>query len=110
VQGQSSSNNMPASYAEIRVDAALEQISSIRAAIGSQTVSTLTDVDDNDTAIVALQSSESNIRDADVGAVATDFTKQQILVSVGNSVLAQLQIQAKQVSALLLNSFNAPFG
>jgi flagellin len=110
VQGQSSSNNMPASYAEIRVDAALEQITSTRAAIGSQTVSTLTDVDDNDTAIVALQSSVSNIRDADVGATATDFTKQQILVSVGNSVLAQLQIQSKQVSALLLNSFNAPFG
>jgi flagellin len=110
IQGQSSSNNMAASYAEIKVDAAIENITSTRAAIGAQMDATLTNVSDDDTAIVQYQATVSNITDANIGATTTDFTKQQILVSVSSSVLAQVQIDAKQVSALLLNSFNAPFG
>lgn len=110
VQGQSSSNNVAASYSEIKVDAALEQITSTRAAIGAQMDATLTDVSDDDTSLVQYQATVSNITDANIGAVTTDYTKQQILVSVTSSVLAQVQIDAKQVSALLLNSFNAPFG
>jgi flagellin len=108
VSGQSNSNNMPASYAEIQVDAAIEQVNAIRAQVGAQVVATQIDANNNNTTIVAEQASVSNIRDADIGATVTDFTKQQILVSVGNSVLAQLHLSSTQVTALLLNSFAGP--
>lgn len=100
-----SSANVSASYAEIKVDAAIEQISTLRAQVGAQLVATQQDANNDDQAIVSETASVSNIRDADIGATVTDFTKQQILVSVGNSVLSQLNVSATQLTALLLNSF-----
>ena len=69
-----------------------------------------TQIDDNNdsTAIVQYQATVSNIRDADIGATVTDYTQQQIIVSVGDSVLAQLQVDSTRLTALLLNSFNGP--
>jgi flagellin len=107
-QGVSGSNVIPASDAEIRVDMALQSISAYRAQIGSQMVSTQDDAGNDNTAIVQYQSSSSNITDANIGATATDFTKQQILVSVSTSVLAQLQVSSRDLTALLLNSFSGP--
>jgi flagellin len=105
VDGVSSSNNIPASFSEIMVDNALEQINMARAGIGAQTVSLQQDANGDNVAIVNLTAASSNIRDADIGATATDFTKQQILVNVGNSVLLQSEVSATQLTALLLNSF-----
>jgi len=107
-QGQSESNVIAASDAEIRVDAALQTISGIRAQIGSQVDATQDDANSDSNSIVEYTATVSNIRDTDVGATATDFTQQQILVSVGTSVLAQLQTDATQLTALLLNSFGGP--
>jgi flagellin len=105
VQGVASSNNVTASYSEIEVDAALQQINTARAQIGAQTVSLQQDANSDNVAIVNLTAASSNIRDANIGATVTDFTKQQILVNVGNSVLAQMEVSATQLTALLLNSF-----
>ncbi|MBV8582427.1 MAG: flagellin [Candidatus Eremiobacteraeota bacterium] len=106
LQGVSSSNVMNASYAELVVDQALEQINTNRAQIGAQTVSLQQDASNDNVAIVNLTATSSNIRDANIGATATDFTKNQILVNVGNSVLAQVEVSATQLTALLLNSFS----
>lgn len=106
VDGVSSSNNVAASYAEIQVDAALQQINTARAQIGAQTVALQQDASSDTVTIVNLTATSSNIRDADIGATVTDFTKQQILVSVGNSVLAQMETNASLLTALLLNSFS----
>ncbi|HYK52352.1 MAG TPA: flagellin [Candidatus Eremiobacteraceae bacterium] len=106
VQGISSSNNVPASYSEIVVDAALQQINTARAQIGAQTVALQQDADNDNVTIVNLTASSSDIRDANIGATVTDFTKQQILTNVGTSVLAQMEVSAAQLTALLLNSFS----
>ncbi|HZY98958.1 MAG TPA: flagellin, partial [Candidatus Baltobacteraceae bacterium] len=106
VQGISSSNNVPASYSEIVVDAALQQINTARAQIGAQTVALQQDAGSDNVTIVNLTAASSNIRDANIGATVTDFTKQQILANVGNSVLAQIEVSATQLTALLLNSFS----
>jgi flagellin len=106
--GQSSSNVIAASDAETLTDVALQTINTIRAQIGSQMVATQYDVNNDNTATVAYQATVSNITDANIGATVTDFTKQQILVSVGNSVLSQLHVDSTQLTALLLNSFSGP--
>ncbi|HEY1976831.1 MAG TPA: flagellin [Candidatus Baltobacteraceae bacterium] len=104
--GVVSSNNLNASYWELKVDDALEQITTASAQIGAQTVALEQDADNANVTIVNLTASSSNIRDANIGATVTDFTKQQILVGVGNSVLAQTEVSATQLTALLLNSFS----
>lgn len=106
VDGVSSSNNVAASYAEIQVDAALEQINMARAQIGAQTIALQQDAGNASVTIVNLTATSSDIRDANIGATVTDFTKQQILVNVGNSVLAQMETNASLLTALLLNSFS----
>lgn len=106
VEGVASSNNVPASYAEIMVDTALQQINTARAQIGAQTVALQQDANGDSVTIVNETAATSNIRDADIGTTVTDFTKQQILVSVGTSVLAQIEVSATQLTALLLNSFS----
>ncbi len=105
ISGQSSSNALNAGYAEIVVDQALNTVNQYRAQIGAQTVSLQQDANNDNVAIVNLTASVSNIRDANIGATVTDYTKQQILVSVDNSVLSQVNVNAQQLTALLLNSF-----
>lgn len=102
----SSSNVVAASYSEIMVDRAIEAINTTRAQVGAQTVALQQDADNDNVAIVNYQASVSNIRDANIGATVTDFTKQQILASVGTSVLSQINVSAQQLTALLLNSFS----
>ncbi|HTX58776.1 MAG TPA: flagellin [Verrucomicrobiae bacterium] len=110
VSGISSSNVMNASYAEIVVDQALQTVNTYRAQIGAQVVATQIDATNATTTSVNETASASNITDANIGATVTDFTKQQILNSVGMSVLAQLQVSTQQLTALLLNSFGPALG
>jgi flagellin len=106
MSGIASSNNMNASYSEIVLDQALETIGNLRAQVGAQTVALQNDAQNDNVTIVNETAAVSNIRDADIGATTTDFAKQQILSSVGNSVLAQINVSAQQLTALLLNSFS----
>ena len=108
VIGQSSSNNLAASNAEIRIDNALEQIGSIRAQVGAQVVATQQDANNDDTAILSYTNTVSNIRDADVGKTVTDFTQQQILVSVSASVLSQLQSELDAAGGSVTRSTRSP--
>jgi flagellin-like hook-associated protein FlgL len=71
-----------------------------QAQLGAVVVRLNLDQDNDNTAAVNLQSAESNIRDLDVGAATTEFTKLQVLVSVGTSVLAQSNANAQSVLTL----------
>jgi flagellin len=48
-----------------------------------------------------IQASESRIRDADMAEIMVDFTKDQILVQTGASMLAQANVQPQSVLRLL---------
>jgi flagellin len=53
------------------------------------------------TAYENVQASESRIRDADMAEVMVDFTKNQVLVQSGTSMLAQANLQTQSVLRLL---------
>ncbi len=98
-----SSSNSPSLGAEDaigQIDNALQILLNQQAQIGSVVVRLNLDQDNDNTAAVNLQAAESNIRDLNVGAATTQFTKLQILVQVGTSVLAQSNANAQSVLTL----------
>jgi flagellin len=98
-----SSANNPSLGAEDgigQIDLALQTLLTQQAQLGAVVVRLNLDQDNDNTAAVNLQASESNIRDLNVGAATTEFTKLQVLVSVGTSVLAQSNSNAQSVLTL----------
>jgi len=98
-----SSANNPSLGAEDaigQIDIALQNLLAQQAQVGSVVVRLNIDQDDDNTAATNLQASESNIRDLNVGAATTEFTKLQVLVQVGTSVLAQSNANAQSVLTL----------
>ncbi len=98
-----SSANNPSIGAEDsigQIDIALQTLLTQQAQLGSVVVRLNIDQDNDNTAAVNLQASESNIRDLNVGAATTEFTKLQVLVQVGTSVLAQSNANAQSVLTL----------
>ena len=83
-----------------QVDNALQRLLNQQAQIGSVVVRLNIDEDSDNVAATNLQAAESNIRDLNVGQATTEFTKLQILVQVGTSVLAQSNANAQSVLAL----------
>lgn len=81
-------------------DNALATIVQSRALLGAQMVSLSDDEDNANVASVNLQRSESEIRDVNVAQETTAFTRLQILVQVGTSVLAQANVNPRSVLAL----------
>ncbi|MHB1551228.1 MAG: flagellin N-terminal helical domain-containing protein [Vulcanimicrobiaceae bacterium] len=83
-----------------QVDNALQQLLTQQAQLGAVIVRLNEDANNNNIATVNLQASESNIRDLNVGQATTEFTKLQVLVQVGTSVLAQSNANAQSVLGL----------
>lgn len=110
VTGQSSSNIIPATDAEVRVDAAITAVTQAQAQIGAQMVSLNYDANNANTAAVNLTASVSSIQDANIGATVTNLTQQQILTHIGTSVIAQMQVSALQITALMLNGIGIGVG
>jgi len=81
-------------------DVAIDRITTIMAQMGAQTVSLGEDEDNNNIASVDLASSASAISDLNVPQASTDFTRTQITVQIGSSVLAQANTNAQSVLAL----------
>jgi len=83
------------------IDTAIRSISNLRATLGAVqnrlqfTISTLAIQEENSTV------SESAIRDADIALETARFTRNQILVSAGTSVLAQANTVPQQALQLL---------
>ena len=98
-----SSANAPSLGAEDaigQIDQALQTLLQQQANIGSVVVRLNIDQDNDNVAATNLQAAESNIRDLNVGQATTEFTKLQILVQVGTSVLAQSNANAQSVLGL----------
>ena len=83
-----------------QVDYALNTLLSQEAQLGSVIVRLNEDANNDNVASVNLQASESAIRDLNVGQATTEFTKLQVLVQVGTSVLAQSNANAQSVLGL----------
>jgi flagellin len=83
-----------------QVDYALTQLLATRANFGAIMVRLSEDEDNNNIASTNLTASASGITDLNVGQETTQYTKLQILVQVGTSVLAQSNVNAQSVLAL----------
>jgi flagellin len=83
-----------------QVDQALQTVLAQRAQLGATIVRLQEDLNNDNVASVNLQASESAIRDLNVGQETTNYTKLQILVQVGTSVLAQSNTNAQSVISL----------
>jgi len=83
-----------------QIDYALNQLLNQRALLGAIVNRLNEDEDNNNIASVNLTASASNITDLNVASATTEFTKLQILVQVGTSVLAQSNTNAQSVVAL----------
>ena len=82
------------------IDNALDTLLTQRAQLGAVIVRLNEDANNDNVAAVNLQASESAIRDLNVGQATTEFTKLQVLVQVGTSVLAQSNANAQSVLGL----------
>ncbi|HUN29935.1 MAG TPA: flagellin [Alphaproteobacteria bacterium] len=96
----SSNPSLAAEDAIGQLDIALQTLNTQQADLGAVVVRLGIDQQNDDTAAVNLQSSESNIADLNVGQATTQFTKLQLLVQVGTSVLAQSNANAQSVLTL----------
>jgi len=83
-----------------QVNNALDTLLTQRAQLGAVIVRLNEDANNDNIAAVNLQASESAIRDLNVGQATTEFTKLQVLVQVGTSVLAQSNANAQSVLGL----------
>jgi flagellin len=83
-----------------QIDNALQTVLAQRASLGATIVRLQEDLNNDNVASVNLKASESMIRDLNVGAETTQYTKLQILVQVGTSVLAQSNQNAQSVISL----------
>ncbi|MFO7976517.1 MAG: flagellin [Candidatus Hydrogenedentota bacterium] len=83
------------------LDTAINSVSSLRATLGAIqnrlefTINTLAIQEENSAA------AESAIRDADIARVTTEFTRTQILINAGTSVLAQANVVPQTALQLL---------
>jgi flagellin len=82
------------------IDNALDSLLKQRAQLGAVIVRLNEDANNDNVAAVNMQASESAIRDLNVGQATTEFTKLQVLVQVGTSVLAQSNANAQSVLGL----------
>ncbi|HTX02625.1 MAG TPA: flagellin [Candidatus Acidoferrales bacterium] len=83
-----------------QIDYALNQLLNQRALLGAVVNRLNEDEDNNNIASVNLTAAASNITDLNVAQATTEFTKLQILVQVGTSVLAQANSNAQSVVSL----------
>jgi len=86
----------------IRVlDEALQKLSKQRADLGAYYNRLETTAKGLMTAYENVQSAESRIRDADMAEVMVEFTRSQVLVNSGTSMLSQANLQTQSVLRLL---------
>jgi flagellin-like hook-associated protein FlgL len=87
-----------------QIDAALSHLLAQRAALGALTVRLGEDAGNDSFAAVDLQASEAAIADAEVGAETSAFVRDQILASIGTSIVAAANTNAQTA----LELFRAP--
>ncbi len=83
-----------------QIDYALASVLGTRAQLGATIVRLGEDAQNDDTAAVNLQSAESSIRDANIGAASSEYTLAETNVQVGLQILAQANALPEQVLKL----------
>jgi len=83
-----------------QIDQAITQVNGARAALGA-VISRLQNAENNNNiASVNLTASASDITDLNVGQATADYNKEQILIQIGTTVLAQSNTNAQTVLGL----------
>jgi len=98
--GNSGFSSLASEDAIGQLDNALQSLLGQRATLGAVIVRLQEDQNNDNIASTNLQASESNIRDLNVGQETTQYTRLQILVQVGTSVLSQSNSNANSVLSL----------
>jgi flagellin len=83
-----------------QIDQAITSVNGARAQLGAVISRLQNAANNNNIASVNLTASESAIRDLNVGQATADYNKQQILVQIGTTVLAQSNTNAQTVLGL----------
>jgi len=83
-----------------QIDQAITQVNGARAALGAVISRLQAASNNNNIASVNLTASASNITDLNVGQATSEYNKQQILVQIGTTVLAQSNTNAQTVLGL----------
>jgi flagellin len=94
-------NDLQNEAAEYRIDYALGSLDGARATIGAQTVSLQEAANGGNVASVNTQAAESAIRDLDVGAAVTDFTRDQIQNQFQTKLVADAEKLSQNVATLV---------
>ncbi len=96
----SSSPSIGAEDAIGQIDNALNNLLNQRATLGAVQVRLSEDANNDNIASTNIKASESQIRDLNVGQETTNFTRLQVLNTVGTSILAQSNSNAQSVLRL----------
>ncbi len=84
------------------LDAAIDDVTALRGRLGAFVKNTLeTNIASLGIAVENISAAESRIRDVDFAAETAEFTRTQILVQAGTSILAQANLVPQSVLALL---------
>ncbi len=83
------------------VDEALNQVNKTRSLLGAATNRLEAALNNMSVSSENLAASESRIRDADIAEETTKFTRNQVLIQAGTSVLAQANFQSQGLLSLL---------
>ncbi len=83
-----------------QVDNALQLVLTEQSNIGSTEIRLQKEADNDNLASLNLQASESSIRDLNVAQASTSYTKDQLLINFGTSLLSQANTNSQSVLAL----------
>lgn len=83
------------------VDEALNQVNKTRSILGAATNRLESSISNLSVSAENLTASESRIRDADIARETTDFTRNQVLLQAGVSVLAQANFTSQTFLSLI---------
>jgi len=83
-----------------QIDQAVTQVNGARAALGAVISRLQNAANNNNIASVNLTASASDITDLNVGQATADYNKEQILIQIGTTVLAQSNTNAQTVLGL----------
>ncbi len=94
--------SIPGANEAIRiVDEALDQVNKTRSILGASTNRLEATISNLSVSAENLTAAESRIRDADLAKETTDFTRNQVLLQAGQSILAQANFQSQGFLSLL---------
>ena len=97
-------NDLQNQGAEYRLDYAITSLSGIRAQVGAQAVSVQYAADGGNVASVNTEASVSAIRDLNVGAEVTSFTRDNILTQLQTKIIADTEKLSQNFATLVADA------